>query len=117
MSASACALEKSRAKIHSCFRDDLVVTPSPADSVTWRYNLYDPRNDIGFELGRAEYSLALLFDGQRSLHDIAETALAQHRIKVSPEAGMDFGPRLFEGTCRGTHARARNACRLGMYES
>ncbi|WP_172736431.1 M50 family metallopeptidase [Pseudomonas sp. Irchel s3h17] len=94
MSASACALEKSRAKIHSCFRDDLVVTPPPADSVMWRYNLYDPRNDIGFELGRAEYSLALLFDGQRSLHDIAEAALAQHRIKVSPEKLAQFERKL-----------------------
>lgn len=86
MSASACVLEKSSIQAHPCFRDDLVVTSPPADSVTGRYNLYDPRNDIGFELGKAEYSLALLFDGQRSRQDIADAALAQHRIKVSPEA-------------------------------
>ncbi|MCK8688354.1 hypothetical protein, partial [Pseudomonas umsongensis] len=85
MSTSVHALENSSAQAHSCFRDDLVVTPLPADSVTWRYNLYDPSNDIGFELGKAEYSLALLFTGQRSLPEIADAALVQYRIKVSPE--------------------------------
>lgn len=94
MSASACVLERSVSHLHSCFRDDLVVTPPPADSVSGRYNLYDPRNDIGFELGRAEYSLALLFNGQRSLQDIAEAALAQLRIKVSPEKLVQFERKL-----------------------
>jgi putative peptide zinc metalloprotease protein len=59
-----------------------------------RHNLYDPRNDMGFELGMAEYSLALLFDGQRSLNDIADAALAQHRIKVNPEKLAQFERRL-----------------------
>lgn len=90
MSVSAYALDKSNAQIHSCFRDDLVATPPPADSVTCRYSLYDPCNDIGFELGKAEYSLALLFDGQLSLQEIADAALAQHRIKVSPEKLAQF---------------------------
>lgn len=94
MSASACDLEKSNSQAFSCFRDDLVVTPPPADSVMWRYNLYDPRNDIGFELGKAEYTLALLFDGQRSPHDVVATALAQHRIKVSPEKLAQFERKL-----------------------
>lgn len=94
MSASACALEKSSARVHSCFRDDLVVTPPPADAVTRRYNLYDPRSDIGFELGQAEYSLALLFDGQRNLQAIVDAALAQHRIKVSPEKLAQFERKL-----------------------
>jgi putative peptide zinc metalloprotease protein len=94
MSASACVLEKSSTQVHSCFRDDLVVTPPPADSGAGRYNLYDPRNDIGFELGRAEYSLALLFDGLRNQQDIADAALAQHRIKVSPEKLAQFERKL-----------------------
>lgn len=94
MSASAYALDKSSVQVHSCFREDLVVTPPPADSVTARYNLYDPCNDIGFELGKAEYSLALLFDGQRSLQEIADAALVQHRIKVSPEKLAQFERKL-----------------------
>lgn len=96
MSTSVHALENSSAQAHSCFRDDLVVTPLPADSVTWRYNLYDPSNDIGFELGKAEYSLALLFTGQRSLPEIADAALVQYRIKVSPEKLAQFERKLLK---------------------
>ncbi|MGX0891231.1 putative peptide zinc metalloprotease protein [Pseudomonas sp. ADAK2 TE3594] len=94
MSASVYAVEKPAIHVYPCLRDDLVVTLPEADSTTPRYHLYDPSSDIGFELGKAEYSLALLFDGQRSHQDIIAAALAQYRMKVSPEKLMQFERKL-----------------------
>lgn len=94
MSNSAIATSKVAAPAHACLRDDLVVTPPTADSVVQRYHLYDPSSDLGFELGKAEYYLALLFDGQSSHTDIMAAALARHRMKVSPEKLMQFERKL-----------------------
>ena len=94
MSSSAYATRKLAAPAHACFRNDLIVTPPAADSAVQRYQLYDPSSDLGFELGKAEYSLALLFDGHSSHSDIMASALARHRMKISPEKLVQFERKL-----------------------
>lgn len=96
MSTSASYLDKPGVQACSSFRNDLIAIPPAADSVTRRYNIYDPSNDISFELGKAEYLLALLFDGQRNLKDIAIVALTQYQIKVNLEKLAQFERKLLK---------------------
>ncbi|MCV4341498.1 M50 family metallopeptidase [Pseudomonas capsici] len=78
----------------SCFRKDIVVTELQSEDGRGRYQLYDPGNDIGFELGKSEYALARLFDGVSSHEQIALQAETQYRIKVSAMKLAQFESRL-----------------------
>ncbi|WP_252091122.1 M50 family metallopeptidase [Pseudomonas sp. MWU13-3659] len=79
---------------YSRFREDLVITRADEGNSTSRYCVHDPVSDISFELGKAEYRLAMLFDGKRSLHEVASTALDQLRMKVSEDKLAQFERRL-----------------------
>lgn len=77
-----------------CFRDDIVVTELQGEDGRVRYKLYDPGNDIGFELGKSEYALARLFDGLSSHEQIAHKAETQYRIKVGTAKLAQFESKL-----------------------
>lgn len=112
MNSSTYATEKLAAAVHSCLRNDLIVTPPAADSLVQRYHIYDPSSDLGFELGKSEYSLALLFDGQRSHSDIMVAALAHYRMKVSPEKLAQFERKLLNlKLLRSAHTAQENNLR------
>ena len=64
------------------YRTDLSCGPTD-DSPHSKISIHDPNNDISFELGRIEFTLAQLFNGQRSFTDISQCAKEQLRINVS----------------------------------
>ncbi|WP_024681296.1 M50 family metallopeptidase [Pseudomonas syringae] len=80
--------------IASCLRNDIVVSERVEADGRLRYKLYDPSNDIGFELGKTEYALARLFDGVSTHEEISRYAETRHRIKVSQAKLVQFESRL-----------------------
>jgi putative peptide zinc metalloprotease protein len=77
------------------YRIDLSCEPVD-DSANSKVSIHDPVNDIGFELGRIEFALAQLFNGQRTFADISQCAKVQLRVNVSEDKLKTFQHKLVD---------------------
>jgi putative peptide zinc metalloprotease protein len=59
-----------------------------------RFALYHPGRDTTCVLGETELKVAKLFDGRRSLEEVAARALADHRLRLSVDQLKKFEERL-----------------------
>jgi putative peptide zinc metalloprotease protein len=73
---------------------ELTVEPVEGGGDKRRFALYHPRRDTTCVLGEAELTIARLFDGRRSLEEIAARALSEHRLRLSVEQLRRFEERL-----------------------
>lgn len=65
------------------FRQDLRLYLPRDDAGDRRHTVYDPTTDLSYFLGAAELMVAQLFDGRRSLQDIAMFLLREHGRSLS----------------------------------
>ncbi len=78
------------------FRADLRVFEPRAGSSEVRHTVYDPASDLSYFMGASELAAARLFDGQRSLDDIAGHLAREHRKSVAPEKLRQFERKLLQ---------------------
>lgn len=75
------------------YRDELISEPVGAATKP-RYRIYDPENDIAYELGHMELMLATMFNGERSHDEIKQLARERLSVSVSLEKLDHFQNRL-----------------------
>lgn len=76
------------------FAPEIEVKPVAGKGGKRRFALYHPRRDTTCVLGEAELTVAKLFDGQRSLEEVAASALLKHRLRLSVAQLQRFEERL-----------------------
>lgn len=77
------------------YRDELISEPVDG-AAKRRYRIYDPENDIAYELGRKELMLATLFNGERSPSDIQQMVNERLGVTISLEKLASFQERLLK---------------------
>lgn len=77
------------------YRDELICEPI-AESEKPKFRIYDPQNDITYELGQAELALARLFNGERALIQVQQVALERLRASLSLQKLAAFQSRLLQ---------------------
>lgn len=80
----------------SRFRTDLRVFEPRAGGSEARHTVYDPATDLSYFMGAGELAAARLFDGQRSLDDIAGHLAREHRKSVTTEKLRQFERKLLQ---------------------
>jgi putative peptide zinc metalloprotease protein len=78
-------MNASPAEPYCRYREELISEPVEG-SAKPKYRVYDPKNDIAYEIGYAELTLAALFNGERSLNDVQQLAAERfHSIIPLPK--------------------------------
>lgn len=80
----------------SRFKTDLRVFEPRAGSGEVRHTVYDPASDLSYFMGAGELAAARLFNGRRSLNDIAGHLAREHRKSVIPEKLRQFERKLLQ---------------------
>jgi len=75
------------------YRNELECEPLP-ESTKPKYRVYDPHNDIAYEIGAIELKLAKLFNGERSLEKIQQLAAERFQAVISLQKLGQFQTRL-----------------------
>ncbi|WP_460426191.1 M50 family metallopeptidase [Azotobacter armeniacus] len=75
---------------------DLRLFPPQGDAGDRRHTIYDPRTDLSYFLGAGELLVAQLFDGQRSLEDIAAHLAREHGKACSMKTLAAFEHKLIQ---------------------
>lgn len=77
-------------------RPELVIFPPSTDGKKIHYTIYDPNNDMSYNIGANELMVARLFDGKRKLIDISAYLKHNHQRHVSIEKLESFERRLLQ---------------------
>lgn len=77
------------------YRDELICEPASGGSKL-KYRVYDPINDISYEIGHIELELATMFNGDRSLFEIQQLSKTYHNFSISLEKLKNFQARLLQ---------------------
>lgn len=76
-----------------CYRNELTHESFVAAGET-KYRVYDPKNDIAYELGQNEFLLVRLFDGARNVEDIQHQVRVTLRGNLSERRILAFGEKM-----------------------
>ncbi|NRR30614.1 M50 family metallopeptidase [Oxalobacteraceae bacterium] len=77
-----------------CLRSDLRIYPPREGSAERHHTVYDPVSDISYSLGAKELGVARLFDGRRSVEDIAIHLASHQGYHASADTLAAFEKRL-----------------------
>ncbi|MHA7848434.1 site-2 protease family protein [Serratia sp. D1N4] len=77
------------------YRDELICEQL-SEATKTKFRIYDPKNDIAYELGLTELTLARLFNGERTLVQIQQLAYERMQVTISLPKLAGFQARLLQ---------------------
>ncbi|MFK3842850.1 site-2 protease family protein [Serratia sp. NPDC087055] len=77
------------------YRDELICEPVEGAEKP-KFRIYDPQNDIAYELGKTELALARLFNGERTVEQVQRVAQESLRATIALPKLAAFQTRLLQ---------------------